>query len=181
MQNEKNTPEINVSTSENKPPRQYPGFVVPLSEELRKAAHFGLAEVNEMFKDQYMALLSEVTDGASGWAVLARTQNNDLQQQFIGAFADARAAASAAAARRAARSDQNDAPIIENATVEAKAATSQAMRRLAVRCTVRAHLHESIKDTLLEVLDDPAIKKLVYSKTMQRFRQRFPEAFASNQ
>lgn len=53
------------------------------------------------------------------------------------------------------------------------------MRRLAVRCTARAHLHEALKDTLIEVLDDPTIKKLVYTKAMHRFAQRMPEAFAA--
>jgi predicted lipid-binding transport protein (Tim44 family) len=32
---------------------------------------------------------------------------------------------------------------------------------------------------LIEVLDDPKIKQLIHDKTMHRFRQRFPEAFAA--
>ena len=52
------------STAAPAPPRTMPPpasvFVAPLSEELRKAAHLGAAEVNELFKHQYMALLAEV-------------------------------------------------------------------------------------------------------------------------
>ena len=42
-------------------------LALPLSEELRKAARFGAPEVNDLFKQQYMALLAEVSDGQSGW------------------------------------------------------------------------------------------------------------------
>lgn len=51
------------SVSASAPPRTMPPtsvLVAPLSEELRKAAHFGAAEANELFKHQYMALLAEV-------------------------------------------------------------------------------------------------------------------------
>jgi hypothetical protein len=45
--------------------------------------------------------------------------------------------------------------------------------------TLSNYIPMSGRPQLIEVLDDPKIKQLIHDKTMYRFRQRFPEAFAA--
>jgi hypothetical protein len=145
-------------------------LLLPLSDELKNAAHFDAAALDAMWQQQYLALLSEVSDGPSGWAVLARAQNDDVQRQFVAAFADACADSSARAARRAVQSSlpassssttmpataasgtaadlQEPRGDTSAAAADQRAATPGAMKRLAARCLARSHLHEAIKDTV---------------------------------
>ncbi len=96
-----------------------------------------------MLSQQYTALLAELIDGSSGWASLAKYQNQDVQLQLMELVASNAAADSASAAQS-----------LPAVPMPAKntGPTPAALKRLAARCIARNKLHEAIKDTVRTVV-----------------------------